>query len=335
MNKTLFHVSDFFPTTLFWFIFLSFPTCQVSLNAEEKYHLADKASVTDSVGQNGYTDVIAFKGNYIVVGTDGRIECISKSGEKIRVEKKNKYKLNCIFSNGEFVIAAGDNGTILYSFDGENFSRMKSGIKQNINGITSKGGLILAGADKGKILVSKNCKTWSVIQTGAKGNIMSLAVASTIFIGVTDIGEIIKSPDGINWEVKNYNKEYAGFNEPARLKKIIATPNTLAIIGTHDDGSPSILFSTLGNVWSERVPIYHNEQGMICYLTKRPNGITYDPLMDEIILACDNGELFSLPSCSKCNKYLKIGETNFNAMIYDGNSLVIVGDNYFFRVQKL
>jgi hypothetical protein len=313
-----------------WLLFLSLS--DKSTIAEERYSQTDTTSIVVS---QGYTDIVQFGGKYFAVGTDGRIDCISNSGERTTVDNSNKNKLNCAFSNDEILIAAGDHGTILYSYDGKKFHQAESRTNENINGITFKNGLILAGADKGIVLISKDGKEWNNIQTETKGNIMSPSANTSFFIGVTDVGEIMKSSDGTTWEIKDYNKEYAGFNEPAKFKKIIATPNSIVIIGTHNDGSPSILFSSLGNVWAERIPFYHDEQGIICYLTKKPNGITYDPLMDEIILACDNGELFSLPSCSKCNKYIKISETNFNAIIYDDNCLVIVGDEYSFFMQRL
>ena len=331
----LFQINRILLTVFCCQIPLLFPGKQNIIKANEFYPKSDTSSISAPKEPKGYRDIMLFKDMYIAVGTDGRIDNFSKLGEKKPVDNPNKSNLNCAFSNGEIILVAGDKGTMLYSTDGKNFYRAKSGTDENINGITSKNGLILAGADNGKIIISRNGKAWNVIHTNAKGNIMSLTATKSFFIGVTDAGEIIRSSDGTSWEIKNYNKEYLGYNEPARLKKIMATPNCIVIIGTHDDGSPAILFSTLGNVWAERIPIYHDEKGMISDLTKKPNGITYDPLMDEIVLACDSGELFSLPSCSKCNKYLKMSDINLNAIIYNDNCLVIVGDNYYFFIMKL
>ena len=322
-------------TVLECLIFLSFTNKQNILKAEVIYPKHDTTKITESKRRIGYRDVVLFKDYYVAVGTNGRIDRYSKSGEKVPIDSTSKADLNCAFSNSEIMIAAGDHGTLLYTSDGKNFYRAESPTQENINGITSRDGLILACADNGTILISNDGKAWSLIQTNAKGNIMSLSASKYLFMGVTNVGEILKSTDGTNWEIKDYNKEYAGYNEPARFKKIIATPNTIVIIGTHDDGSPSILFSTLGNVWAERIPLYHDEQGTINYLTKKPNGITYNPVTDEFILACDNGELFSLSSCSKCNKYLKISDGNLQAVLYNDDCLVIAGDEYFFFIQKL
>jgi hypothetical protein len=296
---------------------------------------ADKLVSDESGNVKGYTDIVHFRDTFIAVGSDGRIDSISKSGKSIPINSSNKYKLNCAFSNDEILLAGGDHGTILYSYDGTSFYHAESGTDKNINGLTFKNGLILTGTDNGIILISKDGKSWSKIQTNIKGNIISLSTNHSFFIGVTDVGEIIKSFDGINWEIKDYNKEYAGYNLHSKFRKILAAQNSIIIIGTHDDGSPSILFSSLGNVWAERLPIYHDDQGMVCYLRNKPNGITYDPDRDEFILACDNGELLSLPSCTKCNKYAKISENDLNALIYDDNYLFIVGDEFSVFIQNL
>ena len=121
------------------------------------------------------------------------------------------------------------------------------------------------------------------------------------------------------------NKQW--FTQPGKWK------NSIIIIGTHDDGSPSILFSALGNVWVEKPPVYYDDEGMLGCLTNIPNGITYDFDRDLFYLACDNGVLFCLSNCAKCNKYLKISEHNLNAVTCADHFLMITGVDYalFFR----
>jgi hypothetical protein len=289
----------------------------------------------ESVHFNGYTDIVLFRDKYIAVGTDGRIDCINKLSGKATIDNSSHYKLNGAYANDEILIAVGDHGTILYSTDGKSLCHAESGTDKNIHGITIKNGLYIAGTESGTILTSKDGISWSHIQTKAKGTILSISSNNSFLIGVTDTGEIIKSIDGINWEVKDYNKEYAGYNPHSKFKKILAVQNSIVIIGIHDDGSPSILFSSLGNVWAERIPVYKDDQGKVSYLTTKPSGITYDPDRDQFILACDKGELFSLSNCTKCNKYIKISESDLNALIYVDNCLLIVGADYSMFIQRL
>ena len=176
---------------------------------------------------------------------------------------------------------------------------------------------------------------WNDIPTKTKGNIVSVSANNSMFIGVSDSGEIIKSTNATDWEIKDFNKEYAGYLEYSKFTKVLATQNNIVIIGTHEDGSPSVLFSAMGNVWSERFPIYYDENEKLHYLSNKPNGITYDADHNQFILACDNGELFFLPSCTKCNKKIKITEENLNALFYSDDNLYIVGDNFSVITQKL
>ena len=278
---------------------------------------------------------MTFQDQYIATGADGRIDNISIHGESVTIDKSSQYRLNCAFSNDNIFIAVGEHGSIVYSVDGKVFNQAKSGTDKNIRGITSRNGLIITGAENGTILTSQDGKVWNLVETKAKGNILSLSSNNSFFIGVTDAGEIIKSTDGYKWEIKDYNKEYAGFNPYLKFKKILAVDNNIIIIGTHEDGSPAILSSSLGTVWAERLSVYIDEEDRINYLTNTPNDLAYDPDQEQFILGCENGELFTLPGCSKCNKLIKISECDLNAIIYDNSFLLIGAADYSVLIQRL
>jgi ligand-binding sensor domain-containing protein len=278
---------------------------------------------------------VYFKNKFIAVGTNGQIDLIQKSGEKTQIKSNCSEKLNCAFADEDKLLIAGNNGTILFSTDGKTFRKAESGTSKNIYSIASKNELMVVGSDNGSILTSKNGLDWRISSTTAKGNIISISANNSIFIGITGEGEIIKSTDGINWEIQDYNKEYAEYYKYSRFNKIMATQNSIIIVGVHDDGSPSILLSNLGNVWSERIPAFQAEDGVLYYLTQEPKGIAYDAEHDEYFLACNKGELLKLPGCSKCNKYMKISETNLNALFYLDDCLFIVGDNFSLFIQRL
>jgi len=297
--------------------------------------LTEQAVLSESSPFNGFTDIVRYRDRYIAVGTDGRIDCISGSGKSVTIDSSGHIKLNCAFSNDEILIITGNHGTLLYSSDGKDFCHAQSGTKENINCVTSGHGLILAGADRGIILISKDGISWNQNQTNAKGHILSLTAGRSFFMGITDAGEIIKSFDGIHWKINDYNQDYAGYNRPSLFKKILSAQNRIVIIGTHDDGSPSILFSSLGNVWAERTPVFHDEQGLMDVLKEAPNDITYDSGRDQFILACDHGELFSLPNCEKCNEMMKIAEYDLKAIFHAGDGLLIAGDEYTVFFQRL
>jgi hypothetical protein len=311
------------------------PAEKLFLNpAEEGDQRNSPGWLAETENVKGYRDIIFYNRRYITVGTDGRIDYISNSGEKAAVVSNSSNNLNCVTANDKVVVVGGDNGTILFSSDGKIFSTVESGTNDNINGITCNNRLFIAGGDGGTILISKNGVSWSRIKSEVKGNIVSVTANDSFFIGVTGRGEILISKDGFNWQINDYNKEYSGYNKSCVFKKILAINNRIVIIGRHDDNSPAVLFSSLGNVWTERALTYYDEHGMIRFLTNEPNDITYDPVHDQFILACDNGELFSLPSCTKCNVSVTVSNNDLYAVICTYDLLLSAGEDFSINILK-
>ena len=284
---------------------------------------------------DGYLAIISYGDRFLAAGTGGRIDYIDRAGKKTPVIASSHNNINSIISSNQAIVAVGDKGTILFSPDGSVFTGEESGTGNDINAVTLKNGLFIAGADNGLILVSKNGRSWNTIHPEISSNILSLTANRSYCIGITDNAEIIKSKDGIEWQVINYNKVYAGYNKSCSFRKVTATDSRIVIIGTHDDGSPSVLFSTLGNVWAERSLNYDDDQGMIRFLTSKPNGITYDSERDQFILACDSGEIFSLPSCTKCNTFARISGNDLYAIVCVENYLIAVGEGFSVSAMRL
>jgi len=284
----------------------------------------------------GYRNIICYKDIFLAVGAEGRIDLIDDLG-KVSGKLITAYNddLNCVIGDNKIIIAVGDNGTILVSSDGQHFEKAESGIRDNIYSINWLNGYFIAAADKGNLLVSRNGRTWSNIRLQLKGNIRSLSANISSCFGVTDSGEILKSNDGLNWSVIDYNKEYSGYNKPCIFNKILLIPNRLVIAGKHSDGTPAVLFSTIGNVWTERHLFYDDDHGMPQMLTSIPNDITYDATGDQFFIGCDNGEILSLPSCSKCNEYVKISDSDLYGIICTGRSLVTVGEGYAVNILNI
>jgi hypothetical protein len=328
-------VHKIIPTMLCWLFLVWSADKSIAYSTGERSPLCDTDVSSGSDNGKGYCDIVHFQDKYIAVGTDGRIDGISKEGDCVRLDSSCPHTLRCAWSNDELVVAAGEYGSIFYSFDGNLFYSATSGTRKNIHGMTSKNGLIIAGADSGIILISKNGTDWKCISTSSKGNILSLTSNTSLFLGISDSGEILKSIDGLHWEIQDYNKDYAGYTRHIKFRKISANQNSMIIVGLYDDGSPAVLFSSMGKVWAERAPVYQDAQGSYSTLTQKPNAIAYDPDRDQFIVACDHGELFSLPSCSKCDKYLKISESDLQALVYFDNRLVIVGDGFSVFIQQL
>ncbi|MBN1397258.1 MAG: hypothetical protein JXA06_04420, partial [Bacteroidetes bacterium] len=212
-------------TRLLYFIgLICFVIGNNSVSASELNLFSGVSDVSIYDSRKGYNDAVYFQEKYIAVGTDGRIDCITLSGEKIPLDTSCQNDLNCAYANDKILLIAGDQGKILFSSDGKKFFTAASGIKKDIHTIAYKGGVFIAGADSGTILNSMDGISWKNIQTKIRGNILSISTNNSFFIGVTESGEIIKSMDGMKWEIQDYNKEYAGYNPYSKFRKILAGP---------------------------------------------------------------------------------------------------------------
>ncbi|MGD0340584.1 MAG: hypothetical protein ABSA76_02590 [Bacteroidales bacterium] len=291
--------------------------------------------ISDPGRRKGYRDIIKYGDKFLAVGSAGRIDYISRSGEITPVITDFNYDLNGIICDDRTIIIVGENGIVLTSSDGQKFNKTDSGTKENINGIAYFNGMLIAAADKGTILISDKGYTWSSIILHLKGNIVSVRANSSLCFGVTDRGEIIKSSDGIEWKITDYNSQYAGYNKPCIFKNALLTDNRFVIIGQHSDETPAVLFSSVGNVWTERSLNYNDDRGVLHSATNSPNAIAYDQTGDQFFLACDNGEILNLPSCTKCNRSLTVSDNNLNSVICADDYLVCVGEGYFVNIIKI
>jgi hypothetical protein len=290
-------------------------------------YIYEKPSPPDEI--KGYRNITAYEDQFLAVGTNGRIDRINKFGKITPVINPFNIKLNGVIYYNQTIIAVGNGGTILVSKDGQKCTKIESSTTKNINSITSFIGILIAAADHGTILISENENNWRKIQLPLKGDIVSISAETSICYGVTNKGEIIKTNDAINWDIIDYNSKYAGYNKPCSFKNVLIAGKRIAVIGQHEDNSPVVLFSSLGNVWMERSLNYTNDQGIIHFVTNLPNNICYDAIENQFFLACDNGEVLSLPSCDKCNKSYIITEKNLQGIICSENILMIVGDDYY------
>jgi len=166
------------------------------------------------------------------------------------------------------------------------------------------------------------------IQLAAGGNIVSLSSRASECFGVTDQGEILRSADGIHWSVFDFNNYYKGYYKPCQFTCVLAEENQLAVAGKYDDGSPVLMLSSQGSVWTERSLNFTDDGGGLSTLIGIPTSICQDAAEDRLLLACSKGQVMSIPSCSHCNKLLSVSSEDFSGISNNGNFWLIVGDGF-------
>jgi len=271
-----------------------------------------------------YFDVVSQTEGFIAITNDGRIDWISDNGAVIKKKSLKGEEFQSVMMNNQQLIIAGAQGSMFYFEKDTVFQKIESGTTRNINCLAEFKNQIIAGNDDGELLIGNSGEPFKSIQLSLKGNIVSLSSNALNCYGVTDEGEIIQTSDGLNWTIFDFNEVYDGYYKACSFEKVLVTPKQIAVIGKNVDGSPVLLFSSKGGVWSERSLIYTNEDGLNAQLTEIPNDIYYDSLKDQFILLCSNGMIMTIPSCS-------ITDKNLRGISGNEHALILVGDDNFIK----
>lgn len=287
------------------------------------------------VGSEGYRTIIRYEDEFIAAGTGGRIDHISVSGKLLKSEEFPGESFNCMLSDDEMIVAAGDNGTILIAHEDGIFRIVESYTDKNINSLTYFNNTIIAGCDQGEILSGDARGFFGKTHLEVKGNIISVSAGKNDCYGVTDEGEIIHSSDAISWDILDFNEYYSGFYKPCHFTRVLVTEDRIAIAGIRNDGSPVLMFSSGGKVWTERKLNYTDEQGMEGFLPDSPFDMFYDQSEEQLFLVFGKGKLMKLTSCSHCNDLAVLTAEDLTGISGNENTLMVVGCNFFIKALNI
>lgn len=282
----------------------------------------------DNINQ-GYKAIIDFEYGFMASRTDGVIDFITDKGIVERSLKIGITSLNCLITYNDITYIAGDSGTIIVYSKNSGYKILDKISEQNINALILFNDFIIAGSDNGEVLTGDKNGDFKKYLLPIRGNIVSLSARSDECFGITDEGEIISTRDGLNWKVLDFNEYYYGFYKPCKFTCIFATEQQIAIAGKKIDGTPVLLLSNQGNVWSERSLDYTDSDGRISVLEEIPNCINYSVPYDLFILGCNKGKLMTIPSCSHCNKIFEYTNSDISCFAIKNEILVIAGMDFY------
>lgn len=224
----------------------------------------------DTSRNDGYLSVISYDDGFVAAGTGGRVDWFSTDGVFIQNKQIPNLDIHdLLFLNGTLYVA-GNQGALFYSNDGRFFKKIDTKLTSTIHALIEFQGQIIAGTNQGLILVGDEHQEFSPVQLPLLGNVVALSANKTWCYGVTDQGEIFHSKDGKDWKVLNFNREYHGYYQPCQFNGVLVTDNSIAVIGKHEDNTPALFFSSEGNVWTERMLTYVNDNGQSVLLKELP-----------------------------------------------------------------
>ena len=279
-----------------------------------------------------YKEIFARADSFVAITNDGRIDWISDKGTVIKSKSIEGEAFHTVTINNLQMVVAGISGA-LYFFDNDTtFMKIETGTKSPANCLALFNGKVIAGYDNGELRIGNTGFSFKTVRIGLKGNIISLSVTTKECYGVTDQGEIIHTNDGTEWTTFDFNKIYNGYYNSCSFTKIITTPGQIAVIGKDINGLPVLFFSSKGTVWTQRLLTYTDEKGFIDTFNDITNDIYYDSSKEQFIMACNNGKLMTIPSCSHCNKLYNITDKNLNGISGNEHVIIIVGEENYIKI---
>lgn len=158
----------------------------------------------------------------------------------------SSYTLNGVASSGSLFVAVGDNGTILVSANGQNWTDYSSasGTQQRLNAVIwdSSLSLFVVAGDNDIILTSHDGKSWTLLQpSGADQNLHGIGWSNSMLVVVGDSGTFLLSSDGQNWQAIQSSIVYSIENVWWAYSQFVAVGNNGRIFTSPD-----------GHTWTDR-----------------------------------------------------------------------------------
>ena len=144
------------------------------------------------------------------------------------------------FGHGLYVVS-GDNGTMLTSPDGTNWTSQSTPSSALLSGLTSHPGGFVCTGDDGTLLSSPDGTNWTLQTSGTMDWIYKVRCFGNTLLAVGQNGTMLSSSDGLDWQTIN-----AGTS--AWLNDVTRVENTYFAVGSQG----TVLSSTNLMNWTDR-----------------------------------------------------------------------------------
>ena len=270
---------------------------------------------------------------FLACGTGGRIDFISNDGTVQSCESGTTENLNSVFVEGQNVVAAGDHGTLLLSYDGA-ATFQSVDLKTDADlfcAVVYKGTLFVAS--EGGIIYRENAGGWEAVQMETTNDVISLAPTDYCLCAITAETNILTSTDGLNWKHQDFNKVYDGLYPRYVFTKAIPAGSTMFIIGYPEENPnhPLIMYSETGEVWMMKEMMKINDE----YPSDTDNLQVHDICfnIDQIVGVLDDGKVLSITECTKCNESTQMEEEkDLWATAVNEESVLVCGEDFYAKV---
>ncbi len=269
-----------------------------------------------------YRAVESWQDVFIVVGDSGHVYAVKADGSMDELILEEETDLCQVQIAENRIYLGGTNGDVYFSEDGENFKRIHTSLDTEIQGIAAVEDDVLIASEDSIVLYREEEDTAEILYE--KESVIGIAASDHAVIAATSDGNfLIRQEDG-SFLCRSYEATYG---ERISLTDIFACNGMICAIGEDDNGSPLMISSLGGEVWTRRGLYMMGEGGQYEELIGCPLSAACAFGEDTIVLVCDNGMLALLPACIKCNTFYKISDQALIDVACSENAVCVIEED--------
>lgn len=279
--------------------------------------------LSPAAGIAGYRAVAAWDMDFLAVGDGGRVTVLSVDGARRELSAPAAVSLQDVLVRDGTAWIVGAGGTVL-TLTGEVFGTRSVDGAPDLLSIAWFDGTFFLGGRDGALYRGTGDGNWTRVPLAATGDVVGLAAGERRLIGVTAAGETFTYTPRDGFSVQNYNAA-AGDSVAFHAVACDSAGATFWATGVRADGSPALLHTAYGGIWGERALTYMDGAGY------DPSGLSLRgiaPAGQQMVAACGDGQLLTLPDCAECNKLQRLGDASLTAVCYNGGAVAAVGEDF-------
>lgn len=269
----------------------------------------------------GFRAVAAWDTDFLAVGTGGRMSLIAPDGKQQTISSGTDAALHAIVLLEGKAYVVGDAGTLVV-YDGRQAAVSAVDPRVNLCAAVVWKDMLFVGGSNGALFRLVPDGEAVRLDVSASGTVTGLTASKTRLLAVTDRGEILTSEDGADWTCLQYRQAY---HIEVSFAGALWTDGLFYACGRRADGTPLLVQSTMGGVWAERtLGMLNGQPADLSSLIF--GGIAWDGR--QAYIACNDGQLLTLPDCAECNQLQTIADANLTAAVCHSGRVAVVGEGF-------
>ncbi len=277
-------------------------------------------------GSDSLCAICESNGKAVAVGNNGLI--VYSDNVQNGIWKSHAFQpFKCIYSaatNKNCIVAVGQDGQIIRSRDGKNWSKSNTNITNKLNSIIYDGESFIAVGDTGTILTSRGGDTWTALTSITQNNLLTIRKLNNNYIAVGENSTILSSKDGKVWTLAYGEEKDKNILNVEPIRGVTFKDNTYYAIGYYNS---TVYTSSDAINWKENSRLSNTGYSDLIFykgrfvLTGSKEAISSDMKTETIINKGLISYYSTLSKISIMGNYLLKGVDNGN-ILYSSDGLI-------------